>query len=253
MNKSRIKPVRWAYRFASSIIRRLSIYMVYTVCALYARFALRVTIEGLEQIPASGAVLLVARHYHHLFDGCVLIGRVPRRIRILVALDGARSRRSRSFLERLCSALGWPVLLRDDRLRGHGADYHGNTSVYTLNECKRYMRHAVTGAVRLLRNKEGLLIFPEAYPTIDATPASRREEDSFLPFRSGVARIVEMAERDGCTRVAIVPVGLRYAHRRRWQVTLRFGSPLRREDFSSTQALVQALEEWVQKLSFPAL
>jgi len=250
LNKNRIKPIQWAYRFAASIIQRLSIYMVYTVCALYARFALRVTVEGLEQIPACGAVLLVARHYHHLFDGCVLIGRVPRRIRILVALDGARSRRSRSFLEWLCSALGWPVLLRDDRLRDNRAKYRGNTSAYTLNECKRYMRHAVTGAVRLLRNNEGLLIFPEAYPTIDAASVSRREEDSFLPFRSGVARIVEIAERDGRTRVVIVPVGLRYAHHRRWQVTLRFGSPLRREDFPSTQALVQALEEWVQKLSF---
>jgi len=251
LNKICRRPVRWAYRFASSIIQRLSIFIVYAVCTLYARFGIRVTVEGLEHIPSSGAVLIVARHYHHLFDGCILIGVVPRRIRILVALDGVRSRRTRSLLERLCSALSWPVLLRDERLRDDDeANHNGKVSAYALNESRRYLRHAIIGAVRLLRNREGLLIFPEAYPNIDAVANPKRGEDGFLPFRTGVARIVELAERDGCTRVTIVPAGLRYVRRRRWQVTLRFGSPLRREDFPTAQALVQSLEEWVQELSF---
>ena len=46
---------------------------------------------GLEHnLPTDGPVLLVARHYHHLFDGVVLLASMPRPIHILVTLDWAK-------------------------------------------------------------------------------------------------------------------------------------------------------------------
>ena len=46
---------------------------------------------GLEHIPTDGPVLLIARHYHHLFDGVVLLLSVPRPIHILVTLDWVKT------------------------------------------------------------------------------------------------------------------------------------------------------------------
>ena len=46
---------------------------------------------GLEYIPTDGPVLLVARHYHHLLDGVVLLVSIPRPVHILVTLDWAKN------------------------------------------------------------------------------------------------------------------------------------------------------------------
>jgi hypothetical protein len=73
--------------------------------------------------------------------------------------------------------------------------------------------------------------------------------EAFLPFRPGFAKLVEMAERDGCTQVAIVPVGLTYVQKERWHVTLRFGPALSRRDYADSAQVVQALEEQVRALS----
>jgi putative membrane protein len=40
---------------------------------------LRTFASGLENIPADGPALIVARHYHHLFDGLALFAAVTRR------------------------------------------------------------------------------------------------------------------------------------------------------------------------------
>jgi putative membrane protein len=104
-------------------------------------------------------------------------------------------------------------------------------------------------AVQLLRNGEALVIFPEAYPVIDPQPTPRNESNTFLPFRPGFARLAALAERDGHTRVTIVPAGFTYAQNGEWQVTLRFGPPLFRQDFAGEKQFVQAIEERVCTLS----
>jgi 1-acyl-sn-glycerol-3-phosphate acyltransferase len=213
-----------------------------------------VTVEGLEHLPASGPLLIVARHFHHLYDGCVLLTRVPRRTHILVALDWVQSRRTRFLMELVCSLASWPVVLRSERLSGDAfsADQHkvsDKVSVYSADEITRYMRRGITEAVRLLRAGEALVIFPEGYPTIDPVFTPKQEQDSFLPFRPGFAKIVEMAERDGTTHVAVVPAGFSYEQRKRWQITLRLGPALYRKDFPTSPAFVQALEQQVHELS----
>ncbi len=75
-------------------------------------------------------------------------------------------------------------------------------------------------SVRILRGGELLVVFPEAYPDIDPRNTSRTENNASLPFRQGFARLVEMVEKDGHTKVAIVPAGLSYTQQGRWNVTL---------------------------------
>lgn len=103
--------------------------------------------------------------------------------------------------------------------------------------------------VRLLRQGEVLAIFPEAYPTIDPHSPTRQDDEAFLPFRSGFARLVELAERDGTTHVAVIPTSLEYRRGDRWHATLRFGSPLWRADFATRAQFVRAVEQRVHALS----
>ena len=241
------RSVQLVSQFCIAVIARISIFIVYTGCTYFTRTGTNVAIEGLEHIPPYGAVLLVARHYHHLYDGSILTTIVPRRTHILVALDWIQSGAIRKFMETFCWLAKWPVVLRDERLK----DKH-TRSAFTLSESKHYMRSGITMAVDLLRNGEVLVIFPEAYPNIEPSTSPELATDEFLPFKPGFAKIVEIAERGGKTQVAIVPTGFHYNYvpeKKRWNVKVRFGELLLREDFESSQTFVQEIERRVKELS----
>lgn len=254
-----LKPAREVQEAATinepraSIARRLSLLTVYTGSRMLTRRKVQVMVEGLEYVPRSGPVLIVARHFHHLYDGCILLEAIPRPLHILVALDWIQKRWLRRFMEWACVMVDWPAMLRVERL-GEEADeiYRVPTtsgSAYAQGEAVRYLRRAVRDSIRLLRNGEVLVVFPEAYPNIDPAPTPKKGHEAFLPFRSGFAKLVEMAERHGHTQVAIVPAGFIYVYRGRWHITLRFGPALFRNDYPDSVHLVRATEKRVHDLS----
>ena len=57
-----------------------------------------IAVTGLEHIPAAGPVLLVARHYHYVFDGVALLVSIPRPIHMLVTLDWVKNGYARRLL-----------------------------------------------------------------------------------------------------------------------------------------------------------
>ncbi|HET8846291.1 MAG TPA: carotenoid biosynthesis protein [Ktedonobacteraceae bacterium] len=202
-------------------------------------------VEGREYIPSDGPVLIVARHFHHLYDGCILLATVPRKLHILIALDWI----SRPFLRRLmeyaCRLVKWPVVLRSERLKA----LSDIKSAYRVEETQPYLRKAVRLATNLLCQGETLVIFPEAYPNIDPSDTPKTSATAFLPFRPGFARLVEVAERHGQQPVAIIPAGLNYKQNGRWKVILRFGRPCFLRDFSTSEQLIHAVEAHVHELS----
>jgi uncharacterized membrane protein/1-acyl-sn-glycerol-3-phosphate acyltransferase len=205
-------------------------------------------VEGLEHLPRSGPVLIAARHYHYFYDGYLLLRAIPRRLHAIVALDWLQTRRWRLVIEQACALADWPVVLRSELVREHGA---GGQWAYAPIETRRYLRQVTLDAVRLLRSGAVLVIFPEGYPNIDPHPTPKADLEAFLPFRPGFVKLAELAERDGQTRVAIVPVGFTYTRvrGRRWYATVRFGPALFRNDFASTEQIRRAVEEWVHVLS----
>ena len=154
-----------------------------------------VRIEGLANVPASGPVMLVARHFHHLLDGSVLVRNVPRPVHIVVGLDWTSDAKQRRWMERACRAAQYPIVLRPA----------------TLGERGGYARV--------------VLVFPEGYPNIDPAFAQKANDDAFLPFAPGYLRMIGMAERDATTRVAVVPVGFHYTRGPRWSIVARIGTP----------------------------
>lgn len=187
-----------------------------------ARWALHtqtsaVRVEGLEHVPAAGPALIVARHYHHLLDGAVLVRHVPRPVHVVVALDWAADAAQRRWMERACRLAQWPVILRPRTT--------GMRAAYERGEIARYLRSGLRDAATLLREERVVAVFPEGYPVCDpgGTVPAARDADGFLPFAAGYRTIARLARRD----VPIVPCGLYYeAHGTRWRIVARFGPPL---------------------------
>jgi uncharacterized membrane protein/1-acyl-sn-glycerol-3-phosphate acyltransferase len=238
-----------ATRVKGPVSGRIAQRVLQRVSWLIARRKVKIVVEGLEYVPRSGPVLLVARHFHHLYDGCVLLNIVPRPLHILVALDWVQKRWLRGVMECACALAGWPTLLRVERLQANNGNAEKGQNVYALSETRGYLRRGIRDSVQLLRNGELLAVFPEAYPNIDPAFTPKDDNDAFLPFRSGFARIVEMAEKDEHTHVAIVPAGFTYVHDNAWHITLRFGPALFRNDYSDRAQLVQSVEHQVHALS----
>jgi 1-acyl-sn-glycerol-3-phosphate acyltransferase len=197
--------------------------------------AARVAVEGREQVPAHGPVMLVARHFHHLLDGAVLVTRVARPIHIVVGLDWAATPVQRRWMERLCRAAEYPIVLRQPTLEHNG--------IYRRDELLRYTRSALRETTRLLRAGRVVLVFPEGYPNIDPAGTRKGDADDWLPFEPGFLKMIEIAERDGATKVALVPVGFAYERGRRWSIRARIGPPLAREgrDIATIEAAVRGL------------
>lgn len=216
--------VAWAFlrRGAKAIVKR----------------RLDLTVEGIEHVPAAGPVILAARHYHHLYDGCAVLATIPRPVHILVGLDWVERRASRMAMDRLCAAARWPVVLRRDGPRP-----------VDPGDAARAWRRAIRESVTLLHEGRVLLVFPEGYPNIDPgyTP---KAGDAFLPFQPGVTRLAAMAG-SGRQPVPVVPVGIAYIRGPRWRVALRFGQPLVVEDRASEPAALVELERRVHQLSAP--
>lgn len=193
-----------------------------------------VAVEGLDHVPHSGPVLLLARHYHHLLDGSIIVLRVPRPVHIVVGLDWAADATQRRWMERACRAAEYPIVLRPPTL--------ATAPAYARDELVRYTRAALRETTRLLRDGRVVLVFPEGYPTIDPGVSRKSRDDEWLPFAAGYRSMIDLAERDGTTHVAVVPVGLRYERTgTRWNVHVRFGPPLADRSVAAVEAAVKAL------------
>lgn len=208
-------------------------------------------VEGLERVPEKGPVVIVARHYHHLYDGCAIGTTVDRHLHILVAADWASGGASRGLLERASHMARWPVVLRPDAPKYQAEQFPDEASrdVYEATAA-RYLQRAARETVELLRGGHALLVFPEGYPTIDPTFTPKTRDDEMLPFQAGFARLVALAERNGATRVPVVPAGLEYERLRgeRWRVVLRYGDPIVVGDAGYREFMAR-VEQEVRRLS----
>jgi putative membrane protein len=203
------------------------------------RHGAAVSVEGCEHLPRSGAVLIVAHHYHHLLDGALLLARLPRPVHILVALDWVRSRSQRVWMERACRSARWPVILRPAQATVPG--------VFDSGDVRRYLRRGLRDAVELLREGRVVVIFPEGAPVID-TPARAaallRGADGLRPFARGFRTLAMLAAQKAAPNLRVLPLGLRYRRTARgWSVRAGLGAPLRPD------APVADVERAVRELS----
>ncbi len=206
---------------------------------------LTLTVEGAANVPESGPVMLVSRHYHHLYDGCALVATSRRPLHILVGLDWIESRPLRLVMERLCKAAQWPALLRPDN-----PGRNTGKSAYRPEETTRYLLRSVRESVDLLRAGNALVVFPEGYPVVEPGNEETRGPDELLQFRHGFLRLVEQAQRNG-PQVPIVPVGMTYQTGPAGRMVMRFGTAINITAASDRERVLREVEQAVRTLSKP--
>ena len=216
----------------------------------FAAGRLHTTSSGAGHIPASGPALIIARHYHHMFDGLALFAAIPRQFHIVVTLDWVQNAGMRLFMTQLTRLARWPVVLREDALI-HRSDRGASRfrRAFSVADVERYRRSAFKASVQLLVDNRVLVIFPEGYPNIDPAYTPKTDNHGFLPFKRGFVAIARAAERRLGTSLPIVPTGLQYSVGKPWKAHVRFSQAVKRENFASGNDLLRYCEETVKQLS----
>jgi len=215
------------------------------IAAILAAGRLKTQATGMGNVPAQGPALIVARHYHHLYDGLALFAAMPRQFHIVVAIDWVKNRRVQWFMQTVNWIARWPTLLRADAV----ARCNYSTGLFSRADVARYRRSALGDAAELLVQNRVVVIFPEGYPNIDPNYTPKRNLDEFLPFKPGFLEILGAAEKKTNRAIPIIPAGLRYRPGACWEAFLKLGEPVCREHFSDPVQLLRLLEERVRELS----
>lgn len=180
--------------------------MIYRLLRLYWRAAVgvffrRVEVEGSENVPASGPVILVSNHTNALVDPLIILLQLRRRV-TLTAKSTLRRDPLLAFVMRAMKI----VAFHRPQDRKEGAEPVKN--VDALAECRRRLGRGAA-----------IVIFPEGVSHSD--PSMRR-------FKTGAARLAldYCDERDDGLKV--VPVGLHFERKDRFRsaARVRFGQPI---------------------------
>jgi len=187
--------------------------MVYRILRWLLRYSVRIffrriEVEGIENVPESGPVLLVPNHPNALVDALVVLMHLKRPVSLT-----AKSTLADIFLLRQMIKSTNIILFHRKKDLAKGADPSRNADAIT--ECRGRLEQG-----------EAILIFPEGQSHSD--PGLR-------PLRSGAARIaldylhsVGLHSGEPATNLVIIPVGLHFPEKDRFRsdVWVRFGKPL---------------------------
>jgi 1-acyl-sn-glycerol-3-phosphate acyltransferase len=189
------------------------------MCYLFGKTWLRLRYVGAENLPRSGAVLLVANHSSHL-DPPMLGCGLPRRVRYM----------AKSGLRKV------PIMGR----------WIANLEVLFV-ERDGGARAGIEMGIAALREDQVLGVFPEG---------TRGPDTSVRPFKRGILLILEKSTREG-REVTVLPAGIRGTARafpkgawfpRPRRVEVHFGRPLSSKEVLADRSL-QSLRREVSILA----
>ncbi len=166
-------------------------------------FFRRIEVEGLENVPDTGPLLLLPNHPNALVDALIILMQLKRPVSLT-----AKSTLADNIVLRFFIRASKVILLHRKQDTGLGADRSRN--IKALEECRKRL---AKGAA--------ICLFPEG---------QSHSDPSLRPFRWGAARIaLEFTQRqDSSDTLKIIPIGLNFLHKDRFRsdVWVRFGKPI---------------------------
>jgi len=183
-------------------------------------FFRRVKVDGIEHLPRTGPVILVANHANGLVDGILLMSMLPRWPRFL----GKATLFKIAPLKPLLKAAGVIPVYRAKDAKPGETDRAAQNDV-TFAECRRLLGEGALVA-----------IFPEGIS---------HDLDTLQPLKTGAARIALTAVEEGATGLTIVPVGLAYDAKAtfRSHAVITVGEPIPVDPWVSAAASEAGLDE----------
>jgi 1-acyl-sn-glycerol-3-phosphate acyltransferase len=177
--------------------------LTYQILKPFVRFILfffvkRLTINGLENIPKSGAVLLAANHPNSFFDAILLACLLKRPVWSLARGDAFK----KNWLKKFFTSIKMMPVYR----LSEGKEFLGENDA-TFNQC-----------LELFRKNDMVLIFSEGICT---------HQTQLLPLKKGTARLAQKALSEGLD-LQIIPVGLSYDSFKKFgkNINLTFGKTM---------------------------
>ncbi len=181
---------------------------MYVLLRALLRHALRVffrrlEVEGLEQVPSEGPLLLAANHPNTLIDVLLVATYLDRRVGFVAKSTLFEGRLAGALLRALGAV---PVYRREDAPLDEGA--------------RARNRQALAACEEAVAAGRAILIFPEGVS---------QEQPRLMELKTGLARMALGAEARAPGEVAIVPVGLVYDDPEtfRSRAHVRYGAPIR--------------------------
>ncbi len=186
-------------------------HLGYDILRVYARFVhwlihRRITIVGRENLPKDTPIVLAPNHQNALMDALAVLLLIPQQPVWLARADIFKTKMLTKILHFLKIS---PVY----RIRDGKDTLDKNDAVFEL-------------AIRVLKNKKALAIFPEAQHTF------KRQS---RVHKKAIPRIAFMAEEreDFKLGIQVVPVGLYYDHYFKYnrELLVTFGTPIAVKDY----------------------
>ena len=150
-------------------------------------FYSEIRVDGSENIPRSGPLLVAVNHPNALVDSLVAGWVVPRRLR----MTAKATLLANPFIAFVFKLLGVVPLRRSSDAPGNARDDYDRNNA------------AFEEIIGVLRKGGAVLIFPEG----------RSNSDELMPLKTGLARIALAARQNGVMGVRILPVGLTFENK----------------------------------------
>ena len=168
-------------------------------------FIKHISINGLENIPKSGAVMLASTHSNSFLDAILLCCTIDRRVWSLARGDVFK----KSWTKRILASLFMLPVYRLSEGREHLGDNDD-----TFNRC-----------IELFQKGEIVLIFSEGICV---------NQTKLLPLKKGTARLAQKAWLDGM-ELTVVPIAISYDTIADFgkKINLNIGKSIEKKDFQS--------------------
>ncbi|MFH1400864.1 MAG: lysophospholipid acyltransferase family protein [Nanoarchaeota archaeon] len=174
-------------------------------------------VDGVENVPSKGPIIIAAHHHHAALDPLVLLATMKRPIFFLASTETfVVSRLYGWWLRRM----GHLPFTRDD---GRRSRLTGTALEAKVDDTRQANTGSMRQAIRHLEVGDAIGIFPEDDAKVFFPTYIRENGQEFIPPKAGLVYLADVVRRRRGVAVPIVPVGFLYAGR---HVRVRFGPPM---------------------------